>query len=77
MRAPVGAVVGMYYDADIGDELAIGHALQTPTGRTYVVLELRVQARGKHAGRYHRPTRRCTSSSGIRAARTCDRPVHG
>lgn len=53
MRAPVGAVVGMYYDADIGDELAIGHALQTPTGRTYVVLELRVQARGKHAGRYH------------------------
>lgn len=48
--APVGACVRIYYD---GAEVLPGDALRTPTGRTYVVLERRVQARGAHVGRQH------------------------
>lgn len=49
MKAPVGAEVGLYYDSPrpIGE----GDYLQTPTGRTYLILSVRVQARGQHAGR--------------------------
>lgn len=48
MRAPVGAVVGLF--CDMVNELRVGDALRTPTGRLYVVLERRPQRRGKHAG---------------------------
>jgi predicted transcriptional regulator len=48
--APKGAVVRIYYD---GAAVHVGEALQTPTGRTYLVLERRLQVRGKHVGRQH------------------------
>lgn len=50
-KAPPGAIVGIYYDARV--DLADGatHALRTPTGRIYVVVAARLQARGRHAGR--------------------------
>lgn len=48
--APEGAVVGIYYD---GFAVAVGDALVTPTGRTYVVVSVRRQERGAHVGRQH------------------------
>lgn len=48
--APSGAVVRIYYD---GASVHVGEALRTPTGRTYLVVERRLQARGKHVGRQH------------------------
>ncbi len=50
MSAPVGAVVQIFYD---GRPLAPGDALRTPTGRTYEVVSVRVQERGRHVGRQH------------------------
>lgn len=50
MTAPVGAVVRIFYD---GRPVALGDALRTPTGRTYVVASVRVQARGRHVGRQY------------------------
>lgn len=50
MTAPVGALVRFSYD---GRAVAPGDALRTPTGRTYVVASVRVQARGRHVGRQH------------------------
>jgi len=46
--APAGATCVISYD---GDPIATGDALVTPTGRTYIVIGVRVQAKGKHAGR--------------------------
>jgi hypothetical protein len=43
--------VSIYYDGST--ELDQGDALRTPTGRLYVVAHVRVQQRGKHAGRQH------------------------
>lgn len=51
MSAPVGAVVGIYYDSST--PVDVGDAVVTRTGRTYLVLTNRIQARGKHAGRQH------------------------
>lgn len=51
MTAAAGSVVGIYYDGR--HVMAEGEALRTPTGRTYVVVSNRVQARGRHAGRQH------------------------
>lgn len=48
---PVGAIVGLYYDG-VAD-VAVNHVLETPTGRRYLILELRRQERGKHTGRAH------------------------
>lgn len=48
--APVGAYVRIYYD---GAKLSQFDCLMTPTGRTYEVVAVRVQARGKHVGRQH------------------------
>lgn len=48
MKAPVGAFVRLYYD---GEALGRGDALRTPTGRTYEVCAVRLQRRGKRAGR--------------------------
>jgi hypothetical protein len=50
-KAPVGALVSIYYDSPRPVEP--GDALQTPSGRVYVIAEIRVQARGKHKGRKH------------------------
>ena len=51
MTAPVGAVVGLYLDTRL--EVTEGTVLQTPSGRSYRVLTVRRQARGKHVGRWH------------------------
>ena len=48
--APQGAEVKIYYD---GPSLAPGDALCTRTGRVYGIVHVRVQERGKHAGRQH------------------------
>lgn len=55
--APAGALVRIYYD---GLEILVGDALRTPTGRTYLVVERRVQQRGKHVGRQHLSCVVCT-----------------
>lgn len=51
MAAPIGAIVKIYYDSHV--PVGPGDAIQTPTGRTYVVMDRRIQKRGKHAGRQH------------------------
>ena len=51
MAAPLGACVGIYYDGRAS--VARGDAIVTKTGRTYVVVAVRVQTRGLHAGRQH------------------------
>lgn len=50
MAAPAGAYVRIYFD---GFEVLCGDALRTPTGRTYVIVDRRVQLRGKRVGRQH------------------------
>lgn len=49
--APPGAEVGIYYDALVTVEP--GDAIVTATGRTYLVVVARRQARGKHRRRWH------------------------
>jgi hypothetical protein len=51
MAAPVGAAVGIFYDA--AEPVAVGDAIVTMTGRTYLVMAARQQTRGRHVGRYH------------------------
>ena len=55
MKAPIGAVVKIGYDVgEHGDRgHAEGHVLRATTGRLYLIVGLRRQARGKHAGRLH------------------------
>ena len=50
MSAPLGAVVGIFYD---GPALSPGDYLRTTTGRTYYVATVRVQRRGAHPGPQH------------------------
>ena len=52
MKAPVGAVVRIFYDGR-PPPVEAGHALVTTTGRVYLVLGVRQQRRGKHLGRFH------------------------
>jgi hypothetical protein len=49
--ASPGSVVSIFYDAD--EPIAVGDALQTKTGRTYIIVTGRQQARGRHVGRWH------------------------
>lgn len=49
MVAPAGAVVRIFYDSPV--RVAPDEYLVTPTGRTYLILSVRVAKRGKHAGR--------------------------
>lgn len=49
--ASVGSVVGIYYDGVA--QIAVGDALRTPTGRTYIIVAARRQERGRHVGRHH------------------------
>lgn len=51
MKAPVGAVMKISYDGDAGH--AEGHVLRATTGRLYLIIHIRRQTRGKHAGRLH------------------------
>jgi hypothetical protein len=50
MGAPKGAFVKIYYD---GPAVQVGDCLRTPTGRVYVIMERRVQSKGKYIGRQH------------------------
>lgn len=50
MKAPEGSVVSIAYD---GAPLDVGDILVTATDRTYVVVSVRRQTRGVHAGRQH------------------------
>lgn len=49
--APAGAIVKLYVDLvrDVEPE----HWIKTANGRMYQVMSVRIQARGKHAGRQH------------------------
>lgn len=49
--APIGATVRIYLD--VAGPVEVGDAVQTQTGRTYLVASVRRQARGRHAGRWH------------------------
>ena len=51
MTAPLGAEVGLY--VDLVAIVAIGDIIETQTGRRYGVISVRVQQRGKLAGRQH------------------------
>lgn len=51
MPAPAGALVSLYYDG--AAEVHEGEFIRTGTGRTYRVETVRVQQRGRHAGRQH------------------------
>jgi len=51
MTAPAGAIVSLY--VDLVAPVAIDDIIETHTGRLYRVLAVRVQQRGKHAGRQH------------------------
>jgi hypothetical protein len=49
--APVGALVGLYYDSP--RLIEVGDYLRTPKRRCYLIDSLRRQLKGKHAGRWH------------------------
>lgn len=51
MTAPIGAAVRIY--VDLVAPVAIDDVIETQSGRRYHVIGVRVQARGKHAGRQH------------------------
>ncbi len=50
-KAPVGALVRLYYDSPT--RVQPGDALVTRSGRLYLVAEARRQTRGVHIGRQH------------------------
>lgn len=47
----IGSVVSLYMDTP--RILEVNHFIQTPTGRTYQLVTVRRQERGKHKGRWH------------------------
>lgn len=49
--APAGAEVGLY--VDLRERVFVGDVIETQSGRRYAVVDVRVQARGKHRGRQH------------------------
>lgn len=51
MKAPAGAVVKIY--VDLRAHVAPDDVIETESGRKYLVLTVRRQARGKHRGRQH------------------------
>lgn len=55
MTAPAGAIVGLY--VDLVAVVWPGDLIETRSGRRYLVMANRRQARGKHEGRQHL---RCT-----------------
>lgn len=51
MKAAVGRIVPLTYDSP--REIRPGEYLQTTTGRSYLLMDVRQQAKGKHTGRWH------------------------
>ena len=51
MKAPPGAEVGLYLD--LVATVNVGDVVETRSGRRYLVVAVRRQERGKHAGRWH------------------------
>ncbi len=51
MKAPIGALVSLYYDSP--REIHEGDILVTTTKRMYLIFELRRQTKGLHVGRWH------------------------
>lgn len=49
--APRGTEVGLYYDSPT--LVQVDDFLQTRSGRTYLIISVRIQERGKHVGRQH------------------------
>lgn len=49
--APAGTEVGIY--VDLVAPVKVGDLIETRSGRRYAVIAVRVQERGKHAGRQH------------------------
>lgn len=49
--APAGTAVSLY--VDLVERVSTGDVIQTQAGRRYLVASVRVQAKGKHAGRQH------------------------
>jgi len=49
--APAGTEVGLY--VDMAARVDLGDVIETRSGRRYLVRSVRVQERGKHAGRQH------------------------
>lgn len=70
-KAPSGALVSIYYDG--WQDLQPGDALQTPSGRVYVVAGTRKQLRGKHLGRQHLS---CVVSDGVTQISGKTYPLH-
>jgi len=58
MTAAAGDVVAISYDPDPGVVVWPGDVLVTRTGRTYLVVHVRRQERGRHVGRLHLTWRR-------------------
>lgn len=48
---PIGSEVGLY--VDLVDRVYFGDLIETRSGRKYGVVSVRIQARGKRAGRQH------------------------
>jgi hypothetical protein len=51
MAKPPGSVVSIYWDG--WEDAVEGDLLRSATGRTYRIVGVRVQQRGKHVGRQH------------------------
>ena len=51
MTAPAGAIVGLY--VDLLRSVHEQDVIETPSGRRYLVMSVRVQLRGIHRGRQH------------------------
>ncbi len=51
VKAPIGATVRIYLDCIA--TISPGDAVETPSGRLYLVAGVRVQGRGKRIGRQH------------------------
>lgn len=49
--SPLGALVSLFYDGT--GPIQSGHYLQTPTGRAYLVEQVRRQETGGYVGRWH------------------------
>jgi hypothetical protein len=49
MGAPIGSVVSLYIDTT--RQVLVNEFIRTQTGRTYQIVSVRTQQRGKHAGR--------------------------
>lgn len=55
MKAPAGSLVSIYMDTT--REIVVGDEIETRAGRRYEVEHVRIQARGRHAGRKHMQVR--------------------